>query len=67
MELEFVHGLFEIVQAKTFTPKPNPVIVVLGINEFVIVPLPEISDQVPAPTVAVLAVIVVVGLEIQSV
>ena len=66
-ELEFAQGEFEIVQAKTFAPNPNPVIVVLGINEFVIVPDPEIRDQVPTPTVAVFAAMIVVGLEIQSV
>ncbi len=66
-ELDAVHGLFEMVQAKTFTPNPNPVIEVPGDNEFVIVPDPEISDQVPTPTVAVFAVITVVGLLIQSV
>ena len=35
---------------------------VVGESEFVIVPLPDISDHVPVPTVAVLAVIKVFGL-----
>ena len=56
-----------MVQAKTFTPKPNPVIGVIGDNELLIVPLPEINDQVPTPTVAVLAAITVVGLLIHKV
>lgn len=50
-----------------FTPKPNPVIVVLGDNEFEITPVPETNDQVPIPTVAVFADIVAVGEEIQIV
>ena len=41
--------------------------VVLGNNELVIIPLPEINDQVPTPTVAVLAVTSAVGLLTQSV
>ena len=48
----------EIVQAKTFTPNPKPVILVVGSKEFVIEPEPEISDQVPTPTVALLAAII---------
>ncbi len=60
-------GAFEIVHSKTFVPNPNPVIDVVGDNEFVIVPEPETNDHVPTPTVAVLAVITVVGEEIQSV
>ncbi len=67
LEVEFAQGAFEIVHTKTFTPSPIPVIEVPGDNEFVIVPLPDISDHVPTPTVAVLAAINVFGLEIQSV
>ena len=66
-ELEAVHGLFEMVQAKTLLPNPNPVIGVVGDIEFEITPLPKIKDQVPTPTVAVFANIVVVGLEIHKV
>ena len=66
-ELEFKQGEFEIVQAKTFAPNPNPVIVVLGNNEFVIIPDPAISDHVPTPTVALLAAIIAFGLVIQTV
>ncbi len=66
-ELEEVQGLFEIVQANTFTPNPIPVIVVTGDNELLIVPLPETNDQVPVPTVALLAAISAFGLEIQTV
>ena len=66
-EIDAAHGAFEIVHAKTFVPKPNPVIVVVGESEFVIVPIPETNVQAPVPTVAVFAFIVVVGEEIQSV
>ena len=66
-EVEAKQGALEIVQAKTFTPKPIPVIAVVGDNEFVIVPLPEITDQVPTPTVAALAAITALGLEIHKV
>ena len=66
-ELEAVQGLFEIVHAKTFTPSPNPVMVVFGNNEFVIIPDPEIKDHVPTPAVAVFAAMSAVGLLIQSV
>ncbi len=61
LEVEFAQGAFEIVQAKTFTPSPNPVIVVFALSEFVMVPLPEMSDQVPTPTVALFAAIIVLG------
>ena len=67
LEPEAVHGALEIVQAKTLAPKGKPVIVVFGNNELVIVPPPEINDHVPTPTVAVFAVITVVGLLIHKV
>ena len=60
-------GAFEMVHAKTLFPKPNPVIEVVGEREFVITPVPETKVQTPIPTVAVLAVMFVVGEEIQSV
>ena len=66
-ELEGEHGALEIVQAKTLVPKAKPVIEVVGESELVIVPLPETKVQTPVPTVAVLAVIKVFGLVIQSV
>ena len=66
-ETEGAHGAFEIVHAKTLLPKPSPVIEVVGEREFVIVPLPEINVQAPIPTNAVLADMVVVGEEAQSV
>ena len=66
-ELEEAQGLFVIVQAKIFAPSPNPVIVELGNNEFVIIPLPEINVHTPVPIPGKLAAIVVVGLEIQIV
>ncbi len=66
-ELEDAQGLFEIVQAKTFTPSPNPVMVVVGNKELVIVPLPEINVHAPVPTPGKLAAITAVGLFIQSV
>ena len=61
------HGAFEMVQAKTLFPKPNPVIEVVGESELVIVPLPETNVHTPVPTPGVLAFIVVVGDEMQSV
>jgi hypothetical protein len=67
VEDEAKHGAFEIVHSKTLVPKGNPVIEVVGDNEFVIVPPPETKVQTPVPTVAVLAVITVVGEEIQIV
>ena len=66
-ELDGGHGAFEIVHAKTLFPNPKPVIDVVGDNELVIVPAPETRVHAPIPTVAVLAVITVVGDEIQSV
>ena len=48
-------------------PKPKPVIDVVGESELVIVPMPETKVQTPVPTVAVLAVINVLGLLMQSV
>ncbi len=67
VETEAKQGALEIVQAKTFAPNANPVIDVVGDNEFVMVPEPETKVQTPTPTVAVFAVITVVGEEIQSV
>ena len=65
--VEFVQGKLEISHWKIFVPKPNPVIVVLGSVGLVIVPLPETNVHKPVPTVGVLAVIAVVGDEIQMV
>ena len=67
VEEEAVQGEFEIVQAKTFVPKPKAVILVFGRVGEAIVPLPETSVHKPEPTSGVLAAIVVVGEEIQSV
>lgn len=66
-EIEAGQGGFVMVQRKTFIPKGNPVIVVEGESEFVIVPPPEINDQLPTPTVALLAAIKAVGVVIQTV
>jgi hypothetical protein len=57
-ETEFAQGGFEIVHLKTFAPKPNPVMLVDGDNEFVIVPAPEIRFHAPVPTTATFAPIV---------
>ncbi len=67
VELDEAHGGFEIVHANTFVPIANPVIEVVGDSEFVTTPVPETKVQTPIPTVAVFAVIIVVGEEIQSV
>lgn len=56
-----------MVHAKTFAPNPKPIIDVVGESEFVIVPLPDTIVQAPTPTIALLAAIVVVLEEIQSV
>jgi len=64
LELEGVHGEFEIVHAKTFVPDPKPVIAVAGESGLAIVPLPEINVHTPVPTVAVLAAITVFGPEL---
>ena len=66
-ETELAQGAFEIVQAKTLFPKPNPVMDVVGESEFVIVPIPETNVHAPVPTIAALAAIIAFGEEIQSV
>ena len=60
LEVVGTQGLLEMVHAKTLFPKPNPVMVVLGISEFVMTPLPEINDHAPVPKVAIFAAIVAV-------
>ena len=67
LELEGVQGLFEMVQAKTFVPKPSPVMFVLGRLGFVIVPLPETKVQIPVPVAGKFPFMEVDGEEIQSV
>lgn len=64
---EAAQGGFEMVHWKTFVPKPNPVIEVVGESELVIVPLPDINVHTPVPTVAVLADMEVFGLLIHNV
>lgn len=66
-ETEGAQGEFEMVHAKIFVPKPNPVIEVVGEREFVILPDPETNVHTPVPTVAVLAAIIVFGLVIHNV
>ena len=66
-EEDGAQGALEMVQAKIFTPNPKPVMEVVGESELVIVPLPDINVHTPVPTVAVFAVIKVLGLVIQSV
>ena len=66
-ETELAQGAFEMVHAKTLFPKPNPVMDVVGDNEFVIVPIPETNVHAPVPITAALAFMLVVGEEIQSV
>lgn len=57
----------EIVHAKTFTPKPILVMLVVSKLIFAIVPLPETTDHEPVPIAALLAAITAFGLLIQSV
>ena len=61
-ELEGAQGALEMVHPKILFPKPKPVMLVVGDNELVIVPLPETKVQTPVPIVAVLAAMNVFGL-----
>jgi len=67
VETDGAQGALEIVHAKMFVPKPKPVTEVVGDNELVIVPLPEIKVQAPVPVTAALPFIIVDGDEIQRV
>lgn len=67
VEEEAKHGKLPIVQAKTFVPRPNPVIDVFGEVGLEIVPLPETNVHNPVPTVGVLADIIALGFVIHSV
>lgn len=67
VDVEEAHGGLLIVHAKMFVPNPNPVMLVVGERELVIVPLPDSKDHVPTPTLAELAAIIVFGLEMQIV
>lgn len=60
-ETEGAQGAFEMVQAKTFVPIPNPEIGVVGDKEFEIIPVPETRLHEPEPMSGVLALIVAVG------
>jgi hypothetical protein len=51
VELDGAHGELEIVHINTFVPTPNPVIPDVGDEGDVIVPVPLISVQRPAPIV----------------
>lgn len=57
-EIELAQGAFEIVHLKTLLPTPNPVMLVVGESELVIVPEPEIRVHAPIPAVGVFAAIV---------
>ncbi len=50
-----------IVHCKTLTPMPNPVTGLVASVGVVMVPVPDINDQVPAPLVGVFAAKTVVG------
>jgi len=67
LETDEEHGKFEMVHAKIVVPTANPVILVVGDKELVIVPLPEINDHVPTPAVGLFAAIVAVGVLAQTV
>ena len=60
-ETEAAQGGLEIVQAKTFIPKPKPVMDVVGESEFVIAPLPETKVQTPVPITGILEAMVALG------
>ena len=51
-----------IVHCKTLIPRPNPVTELVANVGVVMVPVPDITDHVPAPLVGVLAAKTVVGL-----
>ncbi len=65
--MDGAQGAFEMVHANTLFPKPKPVILVFGSNEFVITPVPETKVHAPEPTTAVLADMKVFGLVIHKV
>lgn len=67
LDVEGGHTPLVIDHLNTLFPTGKPVIVVVGDNEFVMVPPPEINDHVPTPTVAVLAAMVIEPVEIQIV
>lgn len=54
-------GLFVIVQAKTFAPIFSPLTVLFGSLGLLNVPVPDTTDHVPVPGVAVFALSVVVS------
>ena len=60
LEIEAAQGGFAIVQRNVFIPTPNPVIVVVGESEFVIVPDPAMIDHEPVPETALFAAMVTV-------
>ncbi len=68
LDTEGTHVPEVIVHAKTLLPVGAPVIVVFANKEFVITPPPETKVHFPTPTpVAVLAAMVAVGADIQTV
>ncbi len=67
LELELAQGGLAIVHLKVFTPRPNPVMVVVGDKELVIVPEPARIDHDPIPLTATFAAIVTDPVEIQIV
>ena len=64
---EAKQGALVIVHAKIFVPSDKPVMLLVGDDGVVITPLPETKVQTPVPTITALAVMAVVGEEIQSV
>lgn len=60
-DTEVTHGKLIILHLKTLAPIPKPVIVVVGDNEFVMVPAPEIKIHEPVPITGLLAAIVAVA------
>ena len=67
VDVELAQGELEMVQAKTFVPKPKPVIDVVAESELVITPVPETSDHDPKPIKGTFAFINVDGEEMHSV
>lgn len=59
--------LFVMLHCKIFEPSPNPVTAVFGDKLFVIVPVPEIKDQVPMPEIGVLPDKVVEGFKMHNI
>lgn len=60
--LDGMHGALSIVQRRTLVPAVKPLTVDVGLDEFVKIPEPDITLQVPAPTTGMFAAKTAIGL-----